>query len=64
MNIGDSESYSLSYTFAETNKIYAIIKAAIAEVFYMCKKHERGLASANCALNRGEVDGEILSSRK
>lgn len=64
MNIGDSESYSLSYTFAETNKIYEIIKAAITEVFYMCKKHEQGVASANCALNRGEVDGEILSSRK
>lgn len=30
----------------------------------MCKKHEQGVASANCALNRGEVDGEILSSRK
>lgn len=30
----------------------------------MRKKHEQGLTSANCALNRGEVDGEILSSRK
>jgi len=47
-------------------KLYVAVKAAVKALlrYSKRKKHEQGLTSANCALNRGEVDGEILSSRK
>lgn len=53
-----------SWIFAETNKIICVSETVISKA-YERKKYETGArVVANCVLNRDEVDGEILSSRK